>query len=1718
MDTLPSLSSAPSASASSSPPLNGKKPVRLQQFILPAMLFLVAISILVFAKSEKIQKLWQQTTEHTDIQTEDSGEYTRLSLPEREPPFFTLASTTASTFGILPTETFTLTAHEAITENFIREFIKASVPVTITGRDDNKFVISPVTPLGTDQVFQVRLAVQNQQYKQHMFDRDYSWSFQTQGKFRVTSHIPGDKKTQVPLNTGIELTFSQDDYKDPAPYISISPSIQYRLEQHAETLAIVPLTPLRAETIYTVTIKKGLNLQSRDDPILEDVTFSFQTEGKTSPQAYKAYISVDEDFVERTPAEQPSFKVFSANAQNVTVKTSVYRFADSDSFLKSREEIDHARASWYEYFPQQHEVDISSLKLMTSVDVRIEKQEELEYLTLPTTLPPGYYYVRFEYGENKEYNQTWMQVTDLSGFVSVGTKKTTVWANTLSDGMPSGGAIVSVYGSQETSTLTDRGFGIINTPERLLRPPGGYIRVRKDDKEVILPVLTRSDYAKQSNEDYWSYLYHERRFYKPTDTMTFWGVVKHRDSGIVPQSVAIELITGGYSYSPYDNYSSGAEDVTVLQRVTVTPDSDGTYSGALSFTDILPSYYTLRVVADGRTIDTSYITILNYIKPNMKIDVSSNKHAIFSDQTVDFTAHISFFDGTPASAMNLLFRNSWYDDAGYETNADRSGRATYTYTPQGDSTDYGNRNECVVVSPKTASEQTVEGDACVRVFYRKLLVSSLSKSDGSRGHLRLQLNHVDLDKYNKNPESGYQGAPAAGQSAEMKIIKKWWVRRETGTYYDFIEKVTRPTYTYDQKQETVASEVLHSNERGELAYDFDMEKERSYEAIVTVKDRDGKTIETKEYFYYYQNDFYQTSETADYPQLTLKKDNNLFSLGQTVQLSIKSGSASYPDTEQNRFLFTVSARGKQEAYQQDTPELSFPFEYKHVPNAAVSAIIFTGRAYKIVSSFCGQHWSCGDSYWYYQYYGLPETSLVYDKDQSKLELTYSYDKSVYGPADDAEITITVTDKNGTPVSGANVNIALVDQALAAIGGAIEPSTLSSLYQSVNSGIFYTYNSHRPVLPDEPQAEKGGGGGGDERELFKDTALFDSARTNSEGKAVFRFTLPDNITTWNVYAQGVTPDLDAGHSIGALVTTKDFFVYPSFISTYLTEDTPSLTASSFGSGLTPSDTVSFETAFLQDTTEFSKTSKDGKAFDTYEFPFPHLELGIFKASLEGRFAEKRDKVTLPFEVISSRFSLTQELSKLLSAGEVLNAPDASGILSNKPYRIVVSDQGKGTYFNRLARYCYLQSNRIEKMLAKKSAGEILVGEFAIDTCTIDDSVLTPFQGADGGLSLVQWGGSNLETTVWALSVDASPFDKEKLASYLEPQFNRADGGTMQKILSAWGMTSIGKPNLTYLKQAAQTATTFEEKILVGIALAQNGEAETARELYYDILADYGWQKEPYIRIESNTGAGKSLDKTVKDSSLALLLGALVEPTYNRGLYTYIRDYEYETEDIVLDLAQIAFVKDQLFQAPKDFTSVRFTSPVRNLSHEMRTGGVWSITVLPVEQQSYRLTVEKGKTDTTVYYDVGKEGLAKVAMDDRLKVNRSYTNMTGQEGFHPGDIVRVEVDFDFSPADSPRGAYEVTDILPSGFVYLPNPSMYGYKAEDWAYEREKNVIVYRAYNQPDWLRYNDTKLVYYARVAGAGTYIAEPALFQLEEHPSIMTATDTDKVTITAAESQ
>lgn len=1627
------------------------------------------------------------------------GNWEKLQIPQRQAAFFSLEPVMASKYGVPPRGEFILKTQAPVSAEFVKNNLKTTFASTVATVSNTQYRVVPQNQLRTGQTVKIALAVGGLTEGGQTFDRDYGWAYQTQGKFRVTSIIPAGNAVGVPVITGIEMVFSQDDFTDPTPFFSIEPTVQFRTERHGETWVVVPLSPLTYKTVYTVTLKKGVNLSSRDDPVADDLVFTFQTQEEQKPQETPR-LGMADSLVEVTPKDLPTVKVFTSSwKSDQTVGAEIYQYRTGEDFVKAVSEANMAQRTWYRYFAEDKPADTGKLIPRGKADVKPGSNEYLQFLQLPETLPEGFYLVQWWYNNHSKLEQTWIQSTNIAGYVSVGREQTLVWVNDLAVGAPVNGAGVKIVGESGGYYTSADGIVVFATGKELFGEGTHFAQISVEGAEKLyLPISSLGGNAKpgeQTVEDFWSYLYHERHLYKPTDTVNFWGVVKNRDTGQAPDSLKISLVT-----------RNGDEKTEILSRTTGLA-SDGTFAGSITMTDLPAGWYTLEAKAGETVVTSAGLEVREFTKPEMKIDVSSDKKVLFAGEKMEFTAQVSFFDTTPARNIDL----NVHEDQGGKVSkiaSDPKGEIKYQYQPQysGNSADYP-RYESITVNPALAQETTVEGYGSVYVFGAKILLATESTQVGATAKMKARVNRVDLAKFDSGQPNEVKGAAAVNKEVTIFVKKTWWERVENGTYYDFIEKVTRPAFNYVRHEELQPDVKLLTNNLGEADFEFGMEKNRGYEVTVKVADDEGRSVVRREYFYYYEGGTYDYSQgEKKIPELKLTKTENSYSLGEEVNAAVELNGKPYPGN--NKFLFITAGRGRQDFYIQNEPQLTFTFSTKYLPNAYIGAVIFTGKDYRTVAAGCDWGWYCmyeGNKSWF----GL---EIRYKKEDSRLTVEAKPGKEKYKPGDKAEVTVKVS-KAGLPAAGAEVNMTAVDQALAAIGGVVTPEILGGVYRPIPSLMYYAYYSHKPALPDGGGAEKGGGGG-DYREIFKDTAFFGRTKTDSDGVAVFTFTVPDNLTTWLVYTQAVTADLSAGQTESRVIASQDFFVTSQFPATYLEKDRPVLAANSFGTGLEANAVTAYTASFTQGLIEKSKLSGSGKAGKEVGFDFPQLGAGEYKAGVAGKSGDKEDGVLLPFKVLGSRWSLDYATNYRVEAGKTLSQWNLAEAVKNKPITIVVSDAGKGRYYYQLKNYCWTYSNRVEKAISRARADQILTDKFNDESCPAGEKKLAQWQAADGGLGQVWWGGSNLETTVWGLAVDSGSFDapaQEKMAQYFENKVKENNSGTIQKILGYWGLGLLEKPTLGNLQQLAGNTVSFEEKADSALALAYIGDTTKARGMYFDLLADYGYSLRPYYRIQRDGEKMADINKMVEDTAQMLLLGSLVEKYYNDGLGAYVRDFKGQADDVVLDLAQMAFVNEELAKLPAQDTGITVDNAGNRQSFTLDRGNSRVIDVMPQNINRFSLTVNKGRAEVTANYTLGADGAGRIPKDNRLSIKRSWRKAKGSgDKIVPGDVVEITIDADVN-ADGPQGEYNITDYLPAGLVYLDNPGNYGLQQNGWTWQVENNVIKAYFYNSPWWKTYKKS-IVYYARAAMAGTYTAEPAVLQSILDRAVIQTTNEETIKI------
>ncbi|HLF40788.1 MAG TPA: Ig-like domain-containing protein, partial [Acidimicrobiia bacterium] len=387
----------------------------------------------------------------------------KLTLrPERR--CFTLTATKKDGPGVAPDTEFVLAASEALTPEAARERLSVDPPVdlAVTAEGNDRLRLKPAAPLTGDTVYRVSLL---DRPGGRPVDR---WSFEARGPLRVVATLPADQSTQVPLDVGIELTFSHDGVSGVEERLEIEPDVDGRFEVHRRTAVFVP-KDLRPGTLYTVTLAPGASVPGSPGALEAAVTFRFETGDTKRGEPPASDLRFSRDVWESATAEAPVLGAFGlpgGQAPGLTVE--VHRFDGQDEFLGSLDAL-AAIPTWASFSRERFSAPTDGLDVAARFDAPLERagpSGEL-FVRFPEPLPAGYYLVAARVGEDRA--QAWLQVSDLAAYASVSDTRTLVWVNDLKAGGPAGGAKVSVVGGGDAvGTAGADGVALFDTPPALV--------------------------------------------------------------------------------------------------------------------------------------------------------------------------------------------------------------------------------------------------------------------------------------------------------------------------------------------------------------------------------------------------------------------------------------------------------------------------------------------------------------------------------------------------------------------------------------------------------------------------------------------------------------------------------------------------------------------------------------------------------------------------------------------------------------------------------------------------------------------------------------------------------------------------------------------------------------------------------------------------------------------------------------------------------------------------------------------------------------------------------------------------------------------------------------------------------------------------------------------------------------------------------------------------
>ena len=1498
-----------------------------------------------------------------------------------------------------------------------------------------------------------------------------SWMFQCETDFTLLGSLPRNEGTNVPINSGIELYFSHKG-AEVEEYFAIEPMVDGEFTSYGSTVVFVPET-LSPKTVYTVTLEAGLSLEGSDKVMAEKTTFSFETgmdeeEVYVYPKGYFNYYSTLNDFGVGQPVYIPmNFSINEPSDKEVILTTKIYAYDEMESMVSDLVEYLEV-PSWRSYY------EGSQIKATESLEPLIEFEQVIEDLQayettidVPVSLDEGAYLVQTTW-EDISF-QTFVQVTDLSYLYFEDEVNAYYWVNDLSTDQPAVGTLIK--GSQ-TKAADANGF--IKVEKDTMTGVNSSILSYKG-KEVV-NYTTTNQYAYNNYNHYWKYLQTDRNLYQPTDDLQLFGFLKNRVTGDYPETVTVSIEEQRWYYQWFWP-SLDQETALVSQELTV---EKGFYEGGFTLPNLQEGGYQVQVKSGDEVIGTHYIQVENYVKPDYKIAVESDKKAIFVNDTVTFTTRTSFFEGTPVADLMVgydLYGMNYVSGTGVTNN---EGGLEFAYTPtfvegyQGET--YGSYSTYASL-PESGE---LYGQASVRVFVNDRHVAIEAEVDEGVGIIKASVHKINLDRLNDESavdSQDYLDQGIGGQRLSGLIYRNEWVRELSGEYYDFINKVTRKTYRY-RKDTTVLAEVeLVTGNDGQVMKEVLLPVEEDVYYTLELKTMDGNNHEMA-----FEQYFGQTYEdyNIDESYLYMTSDKTSYRVDEQMSLEMLRGKV---PAEGLTYLYILGTGGLKEVVWSKEASIELPFRGDYLPEVEVIGVIYNGEGYEMAQSM----------------------ALSVVQEDYLIDLTLLTDQSSYQPGDEVTINVHATSKDGQAISDGRVNVSIVDEALLALSDQ-EINPLADLYGWVGSGLSHISTSHNnmdqgfnnPMIRAYGMEEMAKSDFSSDvvmtesltmsaasnldvsatvevRSAFKDTAFFGTVILDHQGSGTINFTLPDNVTSWRLTAAAVSESLKAGSDIEALKVTLPFFVNTSMNQTYLVGDKPQIGVVAYGNDLVEGEEILYTVVCES---ENYRVSAEGSAFDRVRLPLFELEEGQYKIQV---IAQSESGMADGYEEVITVVPTYQE--KRVSDTYVAEA----GLkLSSSEFgmtRLTFVDRSKGMYISDLYGLSYSGGKRVDQLYLAFLASEELNRSFAVVTGNAPVS-LADYMTNSGGIALLPYSEADLETSVKLAGLIEDGSQKNRLKGYLYNAYYQM--GASNKLMALYGLISMGEPMLNELNQLAMIETmTIEDQLWLAMSYGEVGDTYKANLIYEEFIETYMEDYEGKARL----ALSDDTEQQYKMTARVLPLLAEINVELARDAYAFVREQQSELYLANLDI--YAYVLKMMSLSKSEEGAITYSYDGSRSSLKLGDGYGQSIHIPSAKLSTFK--VEEVTSDVLVVAEYNAIGNREGSVDDHVEVQRHYENYrTGEvtNVFKEGDIVKVVLDWRIDEQAIDWG-YTITDYVPSGLVAIQNYWQFGINdGYYWYRDIDGQKVSFGVYkNSGDY-----EPLVYFARVVSPGNFKSDQAMIQ------------------------
>ncbi len=923
----------------------------------------------------------------------------------------------------------------------------------------------------------------------------------------------------------------------------------------------------KPSTSYTLTVNTDF-VDEYGQHLTAPYTFTFVTP-PLSPEIAIAYSKGEFGIFERDRAP-----VYYFNAVNVSTASVSFAKLTMQEFITVRQQ----KTNNYQFAP-----DLKGKALYKALTLTMKKkQDQWETIAFDVSkrfgnsLKPGIYALLLRSPEYRDYNgqeivlQQYFVITDTGLTLKYSGDKALVWATDLQTGEPVADAAITFHSVLGTTTVRGKtdSEGFFEAPIKISDfknlpydwQPEFWVTANRGDDFAFVGSNWNGGYNDSTAvpwRDFHSPMASpfrlfqqfitDRPVYRPGDKVGFKGVARLKDwSGILQlpgtsrtMQVTIQDPNGTEVYKktlPFSEFGGFAD------------------SFATSETSALGSYTVLlQLLPESDVGGPAYVTgfsVLAYRKPEYKIDLTPSADDYKNGDTVTVDLTGAYYFGAPLGNAPVTWRVTLTD---YYFNKYKDG--WYSFSTEDVWCWYRCEEQS---STLTQGSGTLDATGKLRIRFpvsiddKKVSQIATIEADVTDPNNQLVSNRISVPIHKSRVYVGVRNedyAVAPGETAKIAVVtadpQGKALPNTTVTItlasraWNTVRKKTvdgQFTYENDMIDTFVSTQSVTTGTDGKATAQILLPKGGGYAVTVEAEDDAGNIAKAGTSLYAWSSSYVNWPHEND-NSIDVIADKPEYAVGDTAKLLVKSPFQG----EGVKALVTVERENVITRKVVDVTSNALPIEIPItedlIPNAFFSVVIVKPR---MGETFDDQGKDTG-----VPAFRIGYAQLHVETTKKRLSVTVSTDKKQYLPGEKVTATVTSRDSSGKPVRG-EFTLAAVDMSVLALAGFSMPDLVANFYAERGLGV-ETAQMLTFLIERFKPGSKGGGGGelaDRKRGNFQDTAYWNPTLvTDDKGQATVTFTLPDNLTTWQLLALGSTKDNLFGGGDLEILETKNVILRP-----------------------------------------------------------------------------------------------------------------------------------------------------------------------------------------------------------------------------------------------------------------------------------------------------------------------------------------------------------------------------------------------------------------------------------------------------------------------------------------------------------------------------------------------------------------------------------------------